>query len=104
MLDGSMPVAEDPPDAGWIDFSQLPPGIGYCLAPSDVYPVGYFTMNCSVDADCPDEAFCEGASPTTVGQCRRQCFSASDCTNGTMCGGGPKAFCQGTPSLFMNGP
>jgi hypothetical protein len=95
VTDGA-PVGESPPDAGWLDFNQLPPGIGYCLAPGPVYPQGYFTMNCSVDADCPGAAFCEGASPTTVGQCRRQCFGNADCGPGTSCGGTPKAFCQGS--------
>jgi hypothetical protein len=95
VLDGS-PTAFSPPDAGWVDFNQLPPGIGYCLAPGSVYPQGYYTMNCSVDADCPGNAFCEGASSTTVGQCRRECFTNSDCPAGTTCGGAPKSFCQGT--------
>jgi hypothetical protein len=94
-FDGS-PVAESPPDAAWLDFNQLPPGIGYCLAPGPVYPNGYFTMNCSVDTECQSPAFCEGASRTTVGQCRRQCFSDADCPAGTTCGGTPKGFCQGT--------
>lgn len=101
VLDGS-PTALSPPDAGWVDFNQLPPGIGYCLAPSSVYPQGYYTMNCSVDADCPGNAFCEGASSTTVGQCRRECFSNSDCPVGTTCGGTPKSFCQGTAPTQRN--
>ena len=78
-LDGS-PVAPSLPDAAWLDYNQLPPGIGYCIAPGSVYPDGYFTMNCSADAECPIGTFCEG-----VGQCRRQCFGNADCSAGTTC-------------------
>jgi hypothetical protein len=104
--DGSTPVAESPSelaDAAWLDFPELPPGIGYCLTPGGVYPRGYFTMNCSVDSDCRGVAFCEGASSTTIGQCRRECFGDADCGSGRSCSGVPKAFCQGlAPTLGAN--
>jgi hypothetical protein len=70
---------------GWKDFHQLPAGTGYCLPPGGAYPNGYFTMNCSADSDCPDSAFCDGASSTTSGQCRRECSSNADCGSGMSC-------------------
>ena len=42
-----------PVAAGWTDFYQLAPGVGYCLAPGEKNPWGYFTMNCATDNDCP---------------------------------------------------
>jgi hypothetical protein len=79
--------------------SHLPPGVGYCLAPSETYPNGYYTMNCKIDADCPSATFCEG-----IGQCRRQCSTDADCGSGMYCSGTPKAFCQGRPTLRQAGP
>jgi hypothetical protein len=73
------------------DFHELPTRTGYCIAPSEVYPNGYFTMNCASDSDCLGGSFCEG-----VGQCRRQCSGDVDCGSGMSCSGSPKAFCQGT--------
>jgi hypothetical protein len=83
-------LASDLAAIGWKDFHQLASGIGYCLPPGGVYPSGYFTMNCSVDSDCPGSAFCDS------GHCWRECFHDSDCGSGMSCSGTPKAFCQGT--------
>jgi len=79
--------------------SDLPPGVGYCIAPSEIYPNGYYTMNCAIDADCPGATFCEG-----IGQCRRQCSTDADCGAGMDCSGTPKAFCQGRSTLRQSPP
>jgi hypothetical protein len=79
---------------GWSDANEQPIGVGYCLAPGWNYPRGYFTMNCSVDSDCPGTAFCYS------GQCRSECLSDGDCGSDMTCNGTPKAFCQGTSPKF----
>ena len=69
---------------------QPPPGTGYCLT-GQLYPHGYFTMNCGGNPDsgvpgagCPEGAVCDGL------QCRRPCDSNQDCTPPTLCEpGGP---------------
>src|SRR5206468_517637 len=43
---GGGPVA-NPVPAGYIDYPQLAPGIGYCLRPGMTYPYGYFTRRSS---------------------------------------------------------
>jgi len=77
------PIPCDSPDAGrpatcavpagYVDRPQLPPGIGFCLTPGGEYPYGYFTMNCSVDANCPAGSRCDGVL------CRRPCATDTDC-------------------------
>jgi hypothetical protein len=59
--------------AGYVDRPQLPPGIGFCLSPGGEYPYGYFTMNCSQNANCPAGSRCDGVL------CRRPCTADSDC-------------------------
>jgi hypothetical protein len=73
----------------YIEQWQLPPGVGYCGPPGGVYPYGYFTMNCSTDADCPAGARCDDI------QCRRPCSSDRDCKAPTTCMGpsGSLRFC-----------
>jgi hypothetical protein len=91
--DGSAPVGIVP--SGVIDYHQLPPGTAYCMAPGGKYPHGYFTMNCSVDADCTAGSVCDGT------RCRAPCTKHSDCRKPTVCwpdsdAGAPR-FCQRSP-------
>jgi hypothetical protein len=58
-------------------YSDLPPGIGYCLTGSQ-FPHGYFTMNCAQDSDCPGASVCDNV-------CWRPCTSDDQCTQPTTC-------------------
>jgi hypothetical protein len=58
-------------------YSQLPPGIGYCLT-NQAFPHGYFTMNCAAAADCPDGSLCDGV-------CWKPCTSDDECSKPTTC-------------------
>jgi hypothetical protein len=69
-----------PPSPGYRDLPQLPPGIGYCLTPSTLYPNGYFTMNCHADGDCPQGSKCDGML------CRKPCTADSECPSPNVCG------------------
>jgi hypothetical protein len=87
--DASTPTA-CPVPAGFVDYHQLPPGVGYCLGPGGLYPHGYFTMNCSRDSDCPAGARCDGT------QCRQPCQADQQCQAPSICRDGPGGtrFCQ----------
>jgi hypothetical protein len=78
------------------EFPQLEPGIGYCLH-GGAHPHGYFTMNCSADADCPAETVCScdpGSGPCEGGICIRPCQDDSECQKPTRCtGADPRRFC-----------
>jgi hypothetical protein len=63
---------------------QLPPGTGFCLSGGEVYPNGYFTMNCQRDADCPGGAQCDG-----VNLCRKPCTSDAECQSPSACKSAP---------------
>ena len=62
-----------------LDLAHLPPGMGYCIPPGDVYPHGYFTMNCGVDGDCP------GAAKCMIDICIAPCKVDSECAQPTHC-------------------
>jgi hypothetical protein len=63
---------------------QLPPRVGFCLEARTAYPTGYFTMNCEVDADCPDGAQCDN-----VNLCRKACSADTECRSPTTCAFAP---------------
>ena len=87
------PVGTVPP-ADYVDSTNLPPGVGYCLTPGPVYPSGYFTSNCHGDADCPDGARCDGGG-VAGGLCRRPCTSNSECAPPSTCDrGGLVLYCK----------
>jgi hypothetical protein len=79
-----------PVPAGFVDYPQLPPGVGYCLRPGGLYPHGYFTMNCSRQSDCPSGSRCDGSL------CRQPCQADQECQAPTTCANGPgeTRFCQ----------
>jgi len=89
------PVGTAPPP-GYVDRTDLPPGVGFCLTPGGLYPNGYFTSNCHNDADCPDGARCGGTGGGVVaGLCVRPCTSSSECAPPSTCDrGGLVSFCQ----------
>jgi hypothetical protein len=67
------------PDPNFVDYHQLAPGIGYCIRPGEVFPHGYYTMNCAQDADCPAGATC------AEGQCVSSCTSDTNCVAPARC-------------------
>jgi hypothetical protein len=93
-----------PVPPGWLDFHQLPAGVGYCLPPGGGYPWGYFTANCVSDSDCPSDALCDGM------RCRLPCASDVDCNAPSHChppadaGAVHVRFCQRLPHDEQNGP
>jgi hypothetical protein len=80
-----------PQDAGVLDRALLPPGVGYCIVAGDMYPNGYFSMNCSVDADCPSAAACNGSA------CVKTCTDDSQCPSPTVCNHLPTRHCSVWP-------
>jgi hypothetical protein len=75
---GTDPVAIPVPP-GYLDYPELSAGVGYCLRKSSVYPYGYYTMNCSSDADCPLPARCDDTL------CRAPCTKDADCASPMTC-------------------
>lgn len=75
--DSGVPLTIPSPDER--DRTDLPPGIGFCLGRGGLYPLGYFTMNCARDADCPFDTSCDGSL------CRAPCSSDADCIPPTRC-------------------
>jgi hypothetical protein len=72
------PMSCPPPDRQTNPgFSDLPPGIGYCLT-SQQFPHGYFTMNCAQNSDCPNGSLCDGV-------CWKPCTSDDECSKPTTC-------------------
>lgn len=63
----------------------IPPvGVGYCLhISSNIFPDGYFTMNCITDADCPNGSVCNDVSQYCLMPCQSddQCSAPSKCEN-----------------------
>jgi hypothetical protein len=95
--DGTSSPSETPvgvvPPADYVDRTDLPPGAGFCLT-GVLYPSGYFTTNCSEDADCPGGARCSGAG-VAGGQCRIPCTRNSECAPPSTCERGGLVFsCQ----------
>ena len=76
------PTAIEPPE-GYVDYSDLPPGVRYCIPSGGAYPLGYMTASCETNADCPDQALC--MDPHLNGQCRRPCSSDGECLSPTTC-------------------
>lgn len=90
LADGGLPD-NNVPD-GYVDYQDLPTGIGWCLTNNQDYPYGYFTMNCKNDDDCPSSAKCDDGM-----MCRAPCGSDRDCRAPMKClphGSAVLKFCE----------
>ena len=67
------------PNADFVDFHDLPYGVGYCIPSGHAFPHGYYTMNCGSTRDCPAGGAC------AFGRCVRPCASDNDCASATHC-------------------
>jgi hypothetical protein len=72
-----------PVPAGYIDYPQIKPGIGYCIRKGPGNPYGYYTMNCAADTDCPQPSRCDKS--TDWGRCRAPCTKDLDCVSPMTC-------------------